>query len=148
MAATPKQDFMHNEYFDHVQKEGLSTPPFITDRFWTYYKQVAKEYDVDFLEWNNSNMNIILLSSGLFSAVNTAFIVAMQPDPTTPLLWHSKCAKYYLQDVAYVALSLNLLAAFGAVLHSTFWLLSGLSSTNSGSAITNRIFVERTDKKR
>ncbi|KAG1793849.1 uncharacterized protein HD556DRAFT_1208335, partial [Suillus plorans] len=104
-------------------------------RFWTSYKQAATEYDREFLERNNSDMDIILISSGLFSGVNTAFIIAMQRNPTIPLLWQlvqntsSNTAisplavsaanspnTMWFQTLAYVALSLNLLAAFGAVL--------------------------------
>ncbi|KAG2156683.1 uncharacterized protein EDB93DRAFT_1063055, partial [Suillus bovinus] len=105
------------------------------NRFWASYTKVAKEYDGEFLERNSSDMDIVLLSSGLFSAINTAFIIAMKPDPTIPLLWQivqntssnttisalaASAANppniIWFQTLAYVALSLDLLAAFGAVL--------------------------------
>ncbi|KAG1763874.1 hypothetical protein EDD22DRAFT_802050, partial [Suillus occidentalis] len=54
-------------------------------RFWELYKRVAEEHDDDFLERYNSDMDIVLVFSGLFSAVSTTFIVAMEsnlsPDP-------------------------------------------------------------------
>ncbi|KAG1824648.1 uncharacterized protein BJ212DRAFT_1218552, partial [Suillus subaureus] len=54
-------------------------------RFWAAYKKVAEEHDDEFLERYNSDMDIVLIFSGLFSAVSTAFIVAMEsnlsPDP-------------------------------------------------------------------
>ncbi|KAG1858525.1 hypothetical protein F4604DRAFT_1183773 [Suillus subluteus] len=61
-------------------------------RFWAAYKRVAKEHDDEFLEQYNGNMDIVLIFSGLFSAVSTAFIVAMEsnlspdPDDTTHAL--------------------------------------------------------------
>ncbi|KAG1759706.1 hypothetical protein EV702DRAFT_946477, partial [Suillus placidus] len=54
-------------------------------RFWGLYKRVAKEHNNEFLERYNSDMDIVLVFSGLFSAVSTTFIVAMEsglsPDP-------------------------------------------------------------------
>ncbi|KAG2116803.1 hypothetical protein DEU56DRAFT_705031, partial [Suillus clintonianus] len=54
-------------------------------RFWGVYKRVAEEHDGEFLERYNSDMDIVLVFSGLFSAVSTSFIVAMEsnlsPDP-------------------------------------------------------------------
>ncbi|KAG2054225.1 hypothetical protein BDR06DRAFT_884423 [Suillus hirtellus] len=55
-------------------------------RFWRVYKRVAEEHDSEFLERYTSDMNIVLIFSGLFSAVGTSFIVAMEsdfsPDPS------------------------------------------------------------------
>ncbi|KAG1906367.1 uncharacterized protein F5891DRAFT_942306 [Suillus fuscotomentosus] len=55
-------------------------------RFWRVYKRVAEEHDSKFLEQYTSDMNIVLIFSGLFSAVSTSFIVAMEsdfsPDPS------------------------------------------------------------------
>ncbi|KAG2044088.1 hypothetical protein BDR03DRAFT_846969, partial [Suillus americanus] len=61
-------------------------------RFWGLYKRVAEEHDDDFLERYNGDMDIVLIFSGLFSAVSTSFIVAMEsnlspdPDDTTHAL--------------------------------------------------------------
>ncbi|KAG1867663.1 hypothetical protein F4604DRAFT_1584976 [Suillus subluteus] len=61
-------------------------------RFWGQYKRVAEEYDDEFLERYNGDMDIVLIFSGLFSAVSTTFIVAMEsklspdPDDTTNAL--------------------------------------------------------------
>ncbi|KAG2135665.1 hypothetical protein BD769DRAFT_1320831, partial [Suillus cothurnatus] len=60
--------------------------------FWGLYKRVAEEHDDEFLERYNGDMDIVLIFSGLFSAVSTAFIVAMEsnlspdPDDTTHAL--------------------------------------------------------------
>ncbi|KAG1798901.1 uncharacterized protein HD556DRAFT_159701 [Suillus plorans] len=55
-------------------------------RFWGVYKRVAEEHDSEFLERYTTDMDIVLIFSGLFSAVSTSFIVAMEsnlsPDPS------------------------------------------------------------------
>ncbi|KAG1834897.1 hypothetical protein EV424DRAFT_1361559 [Suillus variegatus] len=55
-------------------------------RFWGVYKRVAEEHDGEFLERYTTDMDIVLIFSGLFSAVSTGFIVAMEsnlsPDPS------------------------------------------------------------------
>ncbi|KAG2062818.1 hypothetical protein BDR04DRAFT_979082, partial [Suillus decipiens] len=55
-------------------------------RFWGVYKRVAEEHDSEFLEQYTGDMDIVLVFSGLFSAVSTGFIVAMEsnlsPDPS------------------------------------------------------------------
>ncbi|KAG2157159.1 hypothetical protein DEU56DRAFT_722387, partial [Suillus clintonianus] len=115
-------------------------------RFWTAYRGVAEEHDGDFLEQYASDMDIVLIFSGLFSAVSTSFIIAMEsrlsPDPsdtTNALLaqlvqigmgtlaagstpaapastWSPSTADVKIQVIAYASLCMSLLAAFGAVL--------------------------------
>ncbi|KIK36652.1 hypothetical protein CY34DRAFT_66015, partial [Suillus luteus UH-Slu-Lm8-n1] len=115
-------------------------------RFWGVYKRVAEEHDGEFLERYTSNMDIVLVFSGLFSAVSTSFIVAMQSNlvpnpidttnallvqlvqigvgnitavstPATPAsTWSATKTSLRIQAIAYASLSLSLLAAFGAVL--------------------------------
>ncbi|KAG2064725.1 hypothetical protein BDR04DRAFT_980213, partial [Suillus decipiens] len=61
-------------------------------RFLAAYKKVAEEHDDEFLEQYNGNMDVMLIFSGLFSAVSAAFIVSMEsnlspdPDDTTHAL--------------------------------------------------------------
>ncbi|KAG2351786.1 hypothetical protein BDR07DRAFT_1258491, partial [Suillus spraguei] len=61
-------------------------------RFLAAYKKVAEEHDDEFLEKYNGDMDVMLIFSGLFSAVSSAFIVAMEsnlspdPDDTTHAL--------------------------------------------------------------
>ncbi|KAG1847978.1 hypothetical protein C8R48DRAFT_779049 [Suillus tomentosus] len=54
--------------------------------FWGVYKRVAEEHDGEFLERYTTDMDIVLIFSGLFSAVSMGFIVAMEsnlnPDPS------------------------------------------------------------------
>ncbi|KAG1801258.1 hypothetical protein EV424DRAFT_1287269, partial [Suillus variegatus] len=53
--------------------------------FWAAYNRVAEEHDDEFLDRYKSDMDTMLLFSGLFSTVSTAFIAAMEsnlsPDP-------------------------------------------------------------------
>ncbi|KAG2754188.1 hypothetical protein P692DRAFT_20902204 [Suillus brevipes Sb2] len=115
-------------------------------RFWGVYKRVAEEHDSEFLDRYTNDMDIVLVFSGLFSAVSTSFIVAMQfylvPNPidtTNALLvqlvqigvgnvtavsgpatpastWSVTKTSLRIQVIAYASLLLSLLAAFGAVL--------------------------------
>ncbi|KAG2340385.1 hypothetical protein BDR05DRAFT_890001, partial [Suillus weaverae] len=114
----------------------------VDSKFWTTYDKVSTEYDDDFLERANSDMGIILTFAGLFSAVNSTFIIGMQPNPgetTNILLLHlirmtangtnsipdisdvSSSTGYsssavWMQTLAYASLAFSVLAAFGAVL--------------------------------
>ncbi|OAX42649.1 hypothetical protein K503DRAFT_674234, partial [Rhizopogon vinicolor AM-OR11-026] len=107
----------------------------IRSRFWATYSKASKEHDDEFLERSNSDMDIVLIFSGLFSAINTAFIIAMQPSYTNILLSQivqntspngtipsvngsgtDSTAATWFQGFAYISLSFGLLAAFGAVL--------------------------------
>ncbi|KAG2357402.1 hypothetical protein BDR07DRAFT_1297828, partial [Suillus spraguei] len=111
-------------------------------KFWIAYKKISSEYDDNLLERCNSDMKTLMLFAGLFSAVNTAFIIAMQPNPvdtTNDLLvqfmqhsWNASSiaqplvlsepvpsfssSKIWMQALAYASLTFSLLAAFGAVL--------------------------------
>ncbi|KAJ8589785.1 hypothetical protein M405DRAFT_717088, partial [Rhizopogon salebrosus TDB-379] len=110
--------------------------------FWEMYKEVSNEHDRDFLERANGDMAIILTFAGLFSAVNSTFIIGMQPNPgdTTNVLMlqlikimvdgpnvvHdisdlSSSTSYpsstvWIQTLAYASLAFSVLAAFGAVM--------------------------------
>ncbi|KAG1723780.1 uncharacterized protein EDB91DRAFT_1255516 [Suillus paluster] len=101
-------------------------------RFWTVYQKVAAQHDNEFLEHYDGDMDIVLIFSGLFSAVNTAFITTMGPsDATTTdalltqiitlMVMNSQGApitdNYPLPvPPAYSSGQICLLAAFGAVL--------------------------------
>ncbi|KAG1718082.1 hypothetical protein EDB19DRAFT_1611293, partial [Suillus lakei] len=115
-------------------------------RFWGVYKRVAEEHDGEFLERYTSDMDIVLVFSGLFSTVSTSFIVVMEsnlspnPSDTTNALltqlvqiglgniaavytpaapastWSPTTTALRIQAIAYASLSMSLLAAFGAVL--------------------------------
>ncbi|KAG2097964.1 uncharacterized protein F5147DRAFT_533929, partial [Suillus discolor] len=114
----------------------------VESKFWVTYDKFSTEYDNDFLERANDDMGIILTFAGLFSAVNSIFIIGMQPNPgetTNVLLLHliqmtangtnttndisslSSSTPYpsstiWMQTLAYASLLFSVLAAFGAVL--------------------------------
>ncbi|KAJ8588988.1 hypothetical protein M405DRAFT_739312, partial [Rhizopogon salebrosus TDB-379] len=111
-------------------------------KFWASYQKVSSQYDDEMLERCNGNMDIVLIFvPGLFSAVNTAFIIALQPNfaETTNILLVqliqiatygptaiqpaslSSLTSYspsrvWTQVLAYMSLSFSLLAALGAVM--------------------------------
>ncbi|KAG1727874.1 hypothetical protein EDB19DRAFT_1642767 [Suillus lakei] len=110
-------------------------------KFWATCDKVSTQYDDDFLTRANDDMGIILTFAGLFSAVNSTFIIGMQPHPgdtTNVLLLHmiqitvngpnsvpdisnlSSSTGYpsstiWMQTLAYASLAFSVLAAFGAV---------------------------------
>ncbi|KAH7925118.1 hypothetical protein BV22DRAFT_967360, partial [Leucogyrophana mollusca] len=114
-------------------------------RFWATYKRQAEDYDAEFLEKYKDDMDIVLIFSGLFSAVSTSFITALQsslsPDPTDttnallrqliqatntsafagqsldPPMWNGPgTTVIWTQSLLYASLCASLLAALGAVL--------------------------------
>ncbi|KAG1805477.1 uncharacterized protein BJ212DRAFT_1469058, partial [Suillus subaureus] len=127
-------------------------------KFWATYKKVSTEYDDNFLERANDDMGIILTFAGLFSAVNSTFIVGMQPNPgdtTNALLLYLiqitvngpnsvpnintlssstgfSSSTVWVQTLAYSSLAFSVLAAFGAVLGKQ-WLNSYKSVRGRGT---------------
>ncbi|KAG0708345.1 hypothetical protein DFH29DRAFT_767796, partial [Suillus ampliporus] len=114
-------------------------------RFWATYMHEAAEHDGQILEKYKSDMDIVLIFAGLFSAVTTSFIVNMQqnlaPDPATETntllkkLIHTvnnstfpgdnfdtppwtgpSITEIWVQSLIYASLSASLLAALGAML--------------------------------
>ncbi|KAG0695744.1 hypothetical protein DFH29DRAFT_771600, partial [Suillus ampliporus] len=113
-------------------------------RFWTVYQKVASQHDNEFLEQYDGDMDIVLICSSLFSAVNTALVATMGPsDATTthalltqiitlmvmnshgnpvtdayplPVPPAYSNGQVWFQTLAYGSLSFSLLAAFDAVL--------------------------------
>ncbi|OAX33246.1 hypothetical protein K503DRAFT_663339, partial [Rhizopogon vinicolor AM-OR11-026] len=125
---------------------------------WATYKRVSNEHDDDFLGRANDDMAIILTFAGLFSAVNSTFIIGMQPNPggtTNALMVQmmqilvngpdagidisnlSSSTDYpfstvWMQTLAYASLSFSVLAAFGAVMGKQ-WLNSYKAARGRGS---------------
>ncbi|KAG2362584.1 hypothetical protein BDR07DRAFT_1333020, partial [Suillus spraguei] len=113
----------------------------IKSKFWATYKKVSDDYDDDFLKRAHGDIGIILTFAGLLSATISTFIGGMQPDSgntTNALLVNliqvtvngssavhdisnlSSTTPYststvWAQALAYTALALSILAAFGAV---------------------------------
>ncbi|OJA21309.1 hypothetical protein AZE42_11109 [Rhizopogon vesiculosus] len=129
----------------------------VESQFWATYKKISNEHDNDFLERANDDMGIILTFAGLFSAVNSTFIVGMQPNPgdtTNALMLQlinavvngpdavnisdlSSSTTYasstvWTQTISYASLSFSVLAAFGAVMGKQ-WLNSYKAARGRGS---------------
>ncbi|KAG1840696.1 hypothetical protein DFJ58DRAFT_666957, partial [Suillus subalutaceus] len=113
----------------------------VKSKFWATYKKVSDEYDDDFLNRAHGDIGIILTFAGLLSAAICTFIGGMQPDSgdttnallvqliqvtvhgssavpdisnlSSTTLYPSSTA--WAQTLAYIALALSILAAFGAV---------------------------------
>ncbi|KAF9245052.1 hypothetical protein BU15DRAFT_8464, partial [Melanogaster broomeanus] len=114
-------------------------------QFWATYNREAGEYDAEFLDKYKSDMDIVLIFAGLFSAVSTSFIAGTQsnlspnPSDTTnallmmlihtidnstfngqdlgPPTWHGPGPSVvWTQTLMYASLSASLLAALGAML--------------------------------
>ncbi|KAG2046550.1 hypothetical protein BDR06DRAFT_174837 [Suillus hirtellus] len=117
----------------------------IRGQFWTIYEREAGYHVEEFLEKHKGDMDIVLIFSGLFSAVSTTFIVSLQsalsPDETKmtnallKLLIHTLDnttfdgrqpdlpqwngpgeTEIWIQCLMYASLSTSLIAALGAVL--------------------------------
>ncbi|KAF8840027.1 hypothetical protein BDN67DRAFT_880911, partial [Paxillus ammoniavirescens] len=52
----------------------------IKSRFWTTYTREAADYDAEFLERYQSDMDIVLIFAGLFSAVSASFLTGQAPN--------------------------------------------------------------------
>ncbi|OJA18514.1 hypothetical protein AZE42_12141 [Rhizopogon vesiculosus] len=132
-------------------------------RFWAVYQKVAAEHDDEFFERHDNDMDIILTFSGLFSAVNTAFITNMGPsnaNTTNALLTQIivlmakesngtsigdiyplpvppayPSGQVWFQTLAYASLSFSLLAAFGAVLGKQWLRFYKLERCGRGSLV-------------
>ncbi|KAG2134675.1 hypothetical protein BD769DRAFT_1572017, partial [Suillus cothurnatus] len=117
----------------------------IRGQFWMIYEREAGYHVEEFLEKHKSDMDIVLIFSGLFSAVSTTFIVSLQsalsPDetkmtnalvqlliytldntafdgqqPTLPQWNGPGPTEIWIQCLMYASLSTSLIAALGAVL--------------------------------
>ncbi|KIJ52473.1 hypothetical protein M422DRAFT_243257 [Sphaerobolus stellatus SS14] len=151
--------FHRSDIFRDVGKD-------IESRFWTTYEQVAKQYDAEFLERHNAELDASLIFAGLFSAVSSTFIVQMEQDlnqqpsnVTNALLkilahatdvnlfanetltvpeWSGPTRQVlWTQSFAYASLCTSLLAAFGAVLGKQ-WLGYFKSSGSGNGALPER----------
>ncbi|KAG8944885.1 hypothetical protein FRC03_001878 [Tulasnella sp. 419] len=110
--------------------------------FWSIYDDVAGAFDGELLDGWNKSLDILLIFAGLFSAINTAFIIesykGLQPDPAETtnnllrfLITHrhdhvmltneelnpqsSNSSSILINSTFFVSLSLSLTAAFGIV---------------------------------
>ncbi|KAJ8588058.1 hypothetical protein M405DRAFT_717039, partial [Rhizopogon salebrosus TDB-379] len=112
----------------------------VESKFWEMYKETSNGQDDDFVRQAHGDIGNILTFAGLFSAVDSTFIIGMQPNPgdTTNILMVQlikviadgsgavdisnlssstgySSSTVWMQALAYASLAFSLLAAFGAV---------------------------------
>ncbi|KAJ6599894.1 hypothetical protein DFH09DRAFT_1504195 [Mycena vulgaris] len=102
--------------------EGLKPKAPATDKkttFWNLYKSLADEHDKEFQQRHSTDLDASLIFAGLFSAVDSAFIIQIQPEIkpiNTPVI------TIIAQSLLYISLGSTLLAALLAVLGKQ-WLM-------------------------
>ncbi|KAJ7670690.1 hypothetical protein DFH06DRAFT_1468469 [Mycena polygramma] len=112
--------------------EALKPKPPVTDKktaFWNAYKTLADEHDKEFQQKYSTDLDTALIFAGLFSAVDSAFIIQIQPDIQphgTPLII------LVAQNLLYVSLFSTLLAALLAVLGKQ-WLMHYMAAGERGT---------------
>ncbi|KAJ6599924.1 hypothetical protein DFH09DRAFT_1070610 [Mycena vulgaris] len=87
--------------------------------FWNLYKSLADEHDKEFQQRHSTDLDASLIFAGLFSAVDSAFIIQIQQEikpVNTPLI------PIIAQSLLYISLGSTLLAALLAVLGKQ-WLM-------------------------
>ncbi|KAJ7737714.1 hypothetical protein B0H16DRAFT_1571554 [Mycena metata] len=112
--------------------EALKPKPPATDKtttFWNLYKILADEHDKEIQQRYGTDLDASLIFAGLFSAVESAFIIQIQPeiqpDGTPPLILIS-------QSLLYVSLGCTLLAALFAVFGKQ-WLMYYSTAGDKGT---------------
>ncbi|KAJ7921677.1 hypothetical protein B0H13DRAFT_2414846 [Mycena leptocephala] len=83
--------------------------------FWTSYMKLADEHDKEFQQKYSTDLDTALIFAGLFSAVSSAFIIQIQPQPTQPIPTLTVNTIAVL-SLLYISLFTTLLAALLAVL--------------------------------
>ncbi|KAJ6529354.1 hypothetical protein B0H19DRAFT_1333254 [Mycena capillaripes] len=98
------------------QKSPISGPMI---KFWNAHKTLADERDKELKEQYSTDLNTALVFAGLFSAVDSAFIIQIQPGiqprGTATII-------VFAQSLLYISLGSTLLAAMLAV-HGMQWLM-------------------------
>ncbi|KAJ7150839.1 hypothetical protein C8R43DRAFT_490838 [Mycena crocata] len=109
-----KQEQQANRLHQAVQTLKPTEP--IPDKktiFWKLYKSLGEEHDKEFQQRYSTDLDASLIFAGLFSAVDSAFIIQIQPEfqssNMSPLI-------VVAQSVFYISLGSTLLAALLAVL--------------------------------
>ncbi|KAF7348683.1 hypothetical protein MVEN_01387100 [Mycena venus] len=116
----------------HQAVEALKPKVPVTDRkiaFWNAYKTLADEHDRDFQQKYSTDLDTALIFAGLFSAVDSTFIIQIQQEIQphgTPLV------VLIAQNLLYVSLFSALLAALLAVLGKQ-WLMYYLAAGEHGT---------------
>ncbi|KAJ7670707.1 hypothetical protein DFH06DRAFT_140826 [Mycena polygramma] len=125
-----KQESQSDKFYKAL-KALKPKPPAIDKNtaFWTAYKTLADEHDKEFQQKYSTDLDTSLIFAGLFSAVDSAFIIQIQPDIQphgTPLVI------LVAQNLLYVSLFSTLLAALLAVLGKQ-WLMYYMAAGERGT---------------
>ncbi|KAJ7797815.1 hypothetical protein B0H13DRAFT_1933981 [Mycena leptocephala] len=81
-------DLIRKQEEIHKAVEALKPQAATTDKktaFWTSYMKLADEHDKEFQQKYSTDLDTALIFAGLFSAVSSAFIIQIQPQPASPL---------------------------------------------------------------
>ncbi|KAJ7859381.1 hypothetical protein B0H14DRAFT_3630299 [Mycena olivaceomarginata] len=126
----------HEEQATRLQQavEALKPKVTATDKktsFWNAYKTLADEQDKEFQQKYSSDLDTALIFAGLFSAVDSAFIIQIQPE-LRPHHADPQLLVLIAQNLLYLSLFSTLLAALLAVLGKQ-WLMHYLSAGERGT---------------
>ncbi|KAJ6525964.1 hypothetical protein B0H19DRAFT_1197548 [Mycena capillaripes] len=130
--------------------EALKLRPPATDKktaFWNAYKTLADEHDRELLQRYSTDLDTSLIFAGLFSAVDSAFIIQIQPafqlsDPNSSQSLSPPLLILIAQSLLYVSLGSALLAALLAVLGKQ-WLMSYSAAGERGTIETRGLERQR-----
>ncbi|KAJ6472025.1 hypothetical protein C8R45DRAFT_1164782 [Mycena sanguinolenta] len=107
--------------------------------FWNAYKTLADEHDKEFLQRYSTDLDTSLIFAGLFSAVDSAFIIQIQPEiqphGTRSIVILAQC-------LLYISLFSTLLASLLAVLGKQ-WLMYYSAAGEKGSLETRGLERQR-----
>ncbi|KAJ7812459.1 hypothetical protein B0H14DRAFT_3879652, partial [Mycena olivaceomarginata] len=145
-----KQQEHQTERLRQAVEELKPKPPPTTDKktaFWNAYKTLADEHDKELLQRYSTDLDTSLIFAGLFSAVDSAFIIQIQPafqssdsgssHPSNPSL-----LVLVAQSLLYVSLGSTLLAALLAVLGKQ-WLMYYSAAGERGTIETRGLERQR-----
>ncbi|KAJ7825579.1 hypothetical protein B0H14DRAFT_2596529 [Mycena olivaceomarginata] len=123
-------------------------PPPTADKktaFWNTYKTLADEHDKELLQRYSTDLDTSLIFAGLFSAVDSAFIIQIQPefqlsDPSQS--FDLPIITLVAQSLLYISLGSTLLAALLAVLGKQ-WLMYYSAAGERGTIETRGLERQR-----
>ncbi|KAJ7189060.1 hypothetical protein C8R46DRAFT_980463 [Mycena filopes] len=121
----------------------LKSKPPMTDRktaFWNAYSTLADEHDKDFQQRYSTDLDVSLIFAGLFSAVDSAFIIQIQPEIQSGSSQHIIVVA--AQSLLYISLCSTLLTALLAVLGKQ-WILAYTSAGEHGPISTRGLERQR-----
>ncbi|KAF8548962.1 hypothetical protein OG21DRAFT_652918 [Imleria badia] len=117
-------------------------------QFWIKYEETASDFDAQFVSRLENGIDISMLFAGLFSAVNTAFIIAMQFSIVVVNSSNAAIANIantgglalspaWATELSYASLSTSLLSAFGTLLAKQ-WLAQFKATRSTYGSLSSR----------